>query len=476
MKLTREDEHFLEAIKAAPNDDTPRLVYSDLLQDRDSSWGELIAVQCALARRASLGESRTTDEHAALLKREHALLSSRDTWWNEALGYPNVVSFERGFPSDVSFASALDLTTARSWLAHFPELTRVRLDLREGEMLRLSTVDHFPSRGLMLRPQREPAPGYMFDFLDAGLLTKWLARVAQLDALEVWGDIEGRALAKVLASPVVSALRRLAVGATSTNGFGGEACLCHPDELDLDALEGGPPDLYASLDRLRHLSVSRTGFTLWNLRALVSRSSVGIRSIRAESVTLGDDDPDITNAEPLASVPSLASSLEVLDLTSASVHRARVLAWASAFSRLTTLHAGASAIDDDGAQTMLSRATRLRRIGFAKNPVGPRTVEAIADHVTSDAPIEALRLWSTKVGDRGAEILASSSVFSTLESLELSTTGLTARGARALASSKHLSPALRLEVTRAEVAAGAEDDGSAILDALRDRFAIVIAV
>ncbi len=434
-------------------------------------------MQCALARRASRGESRTTDEHAALLKREHALLSSRDAWWNEALGYPDVVSFERGFPSDVSFASALDLTTARSWLAHFPELARVRLDLREGEMLRLSTVDHFPSRGLMLRPQREPAPGYMFDFLDAGLLTKWLARVAQLDALEVWGDIEGRALAKVLASPVVSALRRLAIGATSTNGFGGEPCLCHPDELDLDALEGGPPDLYASLDRLRHLSVSRTGFSLLNLRGLVGRSSVGVRSIRAENVTLGDDDPDITSTtELLTSVPSLASSLEELDLTSARVHRARLLVYASAFSHLTTLHAGASAIDDDWAKALLSRATRLRRIGFAKNPIGPRTIEAIADHVTSDAPIEALRLWSTQVGDRGVEILASSSCFSTLESLELSTTGLTASGARALASSTHLSPALRVEVTRAEIATGAEDDGRAILDALRDRFAIVIAV
>src|SRR5256885_1062335 len=41
---------FVAQIVAAPDDDRPRLVYADHLMERGDPQGELIAVQCALAR------------------------------------------------------------------------------------------------------------------------------------------------------------------------------------------------------------------------------------------------------------------------------------------------------------------------------------------------------------------------------------------------------------------------------------------
>src|SRR5262245_30408595 len=44
-----EDAAFLAAIKAAPNDDTPRLVYADWLEERGRQGGEFLRVDCEIA-------------------------------------------------------------------------------------------------------------------------------------------------------------------------------------------------------------------------------------------------------------------------------------------------------------------------------------------------------------------------------------------------------------------------------------------
>jgi uncharacterized protein (TIGR02996 family) len=46
--MNPEDE-FLEAIRQNPDDDTPRLVYADWLEERDDPRGEFIRIQCQLA-------------------------------------------------------------------------------------------------------------------------------------------------------------------------------------------------------------------------------------------------------------------------------------------------------------------------------------------------------------------------------------------------------------------------------------------
>src|SRR5262245_63559304 len=58
---------LLTAIEAAPDDDGPRLVLADLLQQRGDAWGEIIVLGCELARR----------EEPALRRRHDQLVGER---------------------------------------------------------------------------------------------------------------------------------------------------------------------------------------------------------------------------------------------------------------------------------------------------------------------------------------------------------------------------------------------------------------
>jgi uncharacterized protein (TIGR02996 family) len=69
------DKAFLEAIVADPEDDAPRLIYADWLDEQgDGPRAEFIRVQCALARLAEEAPDRAT-----LLRREKALLDEHGT-------------------------------------------------------------------------------------------------------------------------------------------------------------------------------------------------------------------------------------------------------------------------------------------------------------------------------------------------------------------------------------------------------------
>ncbi len=100
----RDEEAFLQAIIQTPDDDTPRLVFADFLEEKGNPRGEFIRVQCALAK-APAGQPRP----AALEARERELLSAHAEGW---LGeeWPQVsaeeVRFERGFVAEASLRGA----------------------------------------------------------------------------------------------------------------------------------------------------------------------------------------------------------------------------------------------------------------------------------------------------------------------------------------------------------------------------------
>jgi uncharacterized protein (TIGR02996 family) len=87
---SRDVDALLAAIHEHPDDDELRLVYADALTDRGDPRGELIAIQCRLARGAG---------DAALRRREKQLLDAHGKTWLGALA-PLIMSgfgFERGF-------------------------------------------------------------------------------------------------------------------------------------------------------------------------------------------------------------------------------------------------------------------------------------------------------------------------------------------------------------------------------------------
>ena len=81
----RDDEDHLAAIRAAPNDDGPRLVYADWLLERGDPRGELIILQCG---------SQTEETK----RRARELLQLHQTQWLGAVAYVTRTQiWERGF-------------------------------------------------------------------------------------------------------------------------------------------------------------------------------------------------------------------------------------------------------------------------------------------------------------------------------------------------------------------------------------------
>src|SRR5262245_34947865 len=91
---------FLAAIRENPDDDLPRLVYADWLDEHgEPERAEFIRVQCELAK-LQQGEHRWKE----LRSRERKLLRAREAEWRAALpNLPNVGigPFDRGFPGAV---------------------------------------------------------------------------------------------------------------------------------------------------------------------------------------------------------------------------------------------------------------------------------------------------------------------------------------------------------------------------------------
>jgi uncharacterized protein (TIGR02996 family) len=107
-------EGFLQAVLAAPNDDTPRLVFADWLEEQgDEARAEIIRLQCRVAQMPESDPRRTPlKTRAQDLLKEH-----REEWMRPlravlpALATKDV-NFARGFPSGVTFRHAEDLVHA----------------------------------------------------------------------------------------------------------------------------------------------------------------------------------------------------------------------------------------------------------------------------------------------------------------------------------------------------------------------------
>ncbi len=113
------EAELLAQVYAAPEDDAPRLIYADWLQQRDDPRGELIALQIERARAKARKGGR---------QREDELLAEYAAAWAAPLeprmvrgadGNPDrpVVEFRRGFPAVVS-APAINLDPSWSTVTH----------------------------------------------------------------------------------------------------------------------------------------------------------------------------------------------------------------------------------------------------------------------------------------------------------------------------------------------------------------------
>jgi uncharacterized protein (TIGR02996 family) len=163
---------FLQAILEAPDDDAPRLIFADWLDEQgDSRRAEFIRLQCALARMSEDDSTRV-----GMQRREQDLLSAHQEAWGEPIramvfGW----EFRRGFVERVT-------TTAHRFL-------------KFGEALfRLAPVQHLRLTYVKDRQQKVAASPH-------------LARLKSLDVSD--GAVRGGEAWVLAASPHLTSLTAL---------------------------------------------------------------------------------------------------------------------------------------------------------------------------------------------------------------------------------------------------------------------------
>jgi uncharacterized protein (TIGR02996 family) len=132
---------LIAAILAAPDDDAPRLVYADWLLERGDPRGELIVVQCELAR-----TSWTSPRHAVLAARSRALLAAHRRRWDEVarrLVPGGAFDFRRGMIETVELY-AEDLGAIDPAIFQIAPLHRIAIsDLDEPTLSSWPLLDRF---------------------------------------------------------------------------------------------------------------------------------------------------------------------------------------------------------------------------------------------------------------------------------------------------------------------------------------------
>jgi uncharacterized protein (TIGR02996 family) len=242
VQTTSEGRALLNAIPENPDDDTPRLVYADLLDESgDPDRAEFIRLQCRLHGTDPNDPRCRTDRlrEAALLHRHRA------DWAADVFG-PRMagVDFSRGFPESC-------WTTARAFIARGAEWTR-RTPLRQ---VTLRAVSGRADR-LARCPHAARLPGLVID-----------------DRL--FGDDD---LTELAASGHLTGLKSLSVGA-------GLYTPTRVTDRGVAALAGAE-----ILPRLDHLSVT-ADWDLGSAGVAALAESGGLRNLKTLSLLNTDIDP-----------------------------------------------------------------------------------------------------------------------------------------------------------------------------------------
>jgi uncharacterized protein (TIGR02996 family) len=344
------DEAFLQDIIEHPDDDAPRLIYADWLDDHgQSARGEFIRVQCELARLPEGDERR-----AVLAGRETDLLEAHESEWTARLAGWGVErpEFRRGLVESVKM-------TVRNFLKH------------AGELMAWA-----PVRAVELR--------HIHDQLQRLADSHHLTRLTSL----ILGDegILAQGAAILAGSPHLAGLRELLLWGNGLRDEGTASLASSPylanlTDLDLSMNDVGDRGL-AALARSRRLK-RLAALYLWDNLA----SGLGIQAL-AESRN--------------------AARLSVLYLGSGFLGDLGALALASSphLGRLTELGLSNSRVGVDGVRELARSATlkRLRKLDLRENPLGDEGAQALASsHYLKD--LVTLKVADCQIGPDGAAAL-----------------------------------------------------------------------
>jgi uncharacterized protein (TIGR02996 family) len=432
------EDAFLHDILAHPDDDAPRLIYADWLDEHNDPRGEFIRIQCALAQLSDEDPLRWPLE-----QREQELLREHEAKWlpKSIVGFGEYI-FHRGFVEEITLRGQHFLKVANRLLEEAP-IRYVRLSEQtrsyggaagtEGMIRRL--VAHSPQlarlRGLSLAFHLDPEElrslsesPYLDHLTDLGLHGLLLDQNQQEDALV--------ALVESLLRPTLRSLDLTHSESRALSPF-------------LRALARTP-----YLANLHRLNLANNSLAIDDLRILANSSSLtALRELTLNGNALTHA------AATVLSEGLLLSQLETLHLDSNVLGDAGAVAireW-PALPRLSRLSLGHNHIFAAGMKA-LAEAAALRRLislDLRGNIACDDGTSALAS--SQWTRLQSLNLWFNGVGDDGVRALAQSEALSHLTRLNLTANRVTSEGARALIESQRLPCLARLDLPRNDIAA-----------------------
>lgn len=420
--MTADGSALLRAVIAKPDDDDRRLVYADHLQARGDAQGELIAVQCRLARLAA-----DAPERGELETRAKALLDEHAPTWTARLGeHVGHVSYRRG----LAYAA--------------------RVPVRPGM---LEVLDRAPIRDLGLTSVNDPDDDEEQGSTPQRLaIARELAADPRLDRVELlatgvrWGE---PAFAALLASEHLTSLRALQIADEDCQVYAGHALAgAHLPGLELLALCG---DWAAQMSDAGIAALARA-----HLPALRDLALLNLLC-------------SFESARALAASSTL-TQLQGLDFGWGSYNANRIgadgaiaIAGSPNFAQLRRLVLDFNLIADDGLAALANSAHlgALRTLSLKSCDLGDAGLRALATG-TGMPQLETLELtFNRAITHAGIAALAESPRLATLSSLWIRQIDLGPDAARALAGSPHARALRSLNLLECKLG----DDGArALLD------------
>lgn len=377
---TAEERAFLSRIREQPDEDGPRLIFADWLDDQGDSRAEFIRVQCALAQLPGDDPRR-----AELEQQEHNLLEAHQAAWSAKLqGLASAWTYRRGLIEAISVDATAFLERGAEIFRHGP-IRRVRF-IEAGRCF--SKLVESPLL------TKIPEIDLCGNFLGNGGI-QLLSRAQQLNQLESlhlgFNDLTNQGLRALAEFPQLSQLRELFLDDNKQLGTPG-----------IRALADSP-----YLGQLRLLDLSGNGLTEPAIRVLLNGDSLKqLNAVRLVGNQIGDGGvAALVQSELLRRM--LARS-PVLDLSRNNIGPvgARALGESEIVAPLEALDLGINAIGDTGLAS-LAQSPHLRHL-------------------------KRLLLTDNRIGDTGVRALARSRLTETLEFIDLTGNFVTSDSIHAL--------------------------------------------
>jgi uncharacterized protein (TIGR02996 family) len=487
------EEAFLQAVRESPDDDGPRLMFADWLEEHGDARGEFIHVQIELSR-----DDFPESQRSTLQARERALLEEYRWHWEQPLiGLVASCVFHRGFIEEVSLDAGAFLERAPVLFARAPIRT-ARLSRAADRIVELAASVHLERLTGLALPSGPGALGptgawYLAD-------SPHLAELRSLDlAANALGDegvallVGSRGLANLVslnlrgnlvtdggvetiaASPHLPALKTLNLSENRI-GLRGVEALLGARRFETVNLHGNGTTaaMLAVLTRAGKLTwlatAGRDGDVLLDLcrRALGDEGAVALAAspqlAGVRTLLLRGSQLTAFALRQFSESPH-ARGLRTLDVSNNAVADAGVvLATGGGLTGLRSLGVRYNRVGDAGVAALArsSDFADLDTLDLSSNLVGPRGAAALA-RSRHMANLSTLYLMYNQIGDEGAAALADSPHLGRLEALDIRFNHVGDPGARRLAASRSLGGLRSLVIW-------GNDLGPAGRDALRQRF------